>query len=73
MIRSILIAALDAQIAEMTGAVASLQWTLLSSHDGGESLAVVGALLELHEDMERQCWALKCYRADLAQKDTIRC
>lgn len=63
---AILLGALNAQIAELTGGLASLEWSLLAgSIEGGEALAVAGALLELHQEMEGQCWALKQARAEI--------
>lgn len=74
MIGAILIATLDAQIAALSGELFSLQACLLGGAiEGGEALAVAGVLLELHNEIEAQQWALKTARALLAFEEMNRC
>lgn len=68
MIRAILLAAIELHLAETTGHLASVQWSLLRAPiEGGEALAVAGVLLDLHSELEAQSWALKEARAELIQ------
>lgn len=71
---AVLVAALDAQIAKLSGEIFSLQGCLLGGAiEGGEALAVAGVLLEMHNEIEAQQWALKTARASLAFEEISRC